>query len=204
MNTTPIVSDVTVKPLETPYTSIDESQSESLQQPRPDIPQLLQQQVHARQLPPGAALAHPGLPGLPGLGPPAGLPAVTSASAALIGLGLTPVSTATPGTATTVHSLSMLGKPDIHRGQPDDLKSSGGKSSVCTDSGVYTSTLSLCSRAVALFMHRLSHTYRLRLRSLQQAEFARLFRKCRFLSLLLYESSTPFVSFDFSFFPEDS
>ncbi|XP_032668456.1 protein groucho-like isoform X2 [Odontomachus brunneus] len=95
---------------------------------RPEIPQLLQQ-MHARQLPPGAAMAHPGLPGLPGLGPAAGLPVVTSASAALLGLGLTPVSTATPGTVTAAHSLSMLGKPDIHRGQPDDLKSSGGMSS---------------------------------------------------------------------------
>ncbi|XP_011136964.1 protein groucho isoform X2 [Harpegnathos saltator] len=98
-------------------------------QQRPEIPQLLQQ-IHTRQLPPGAAaMAHPGLPGLPGLGPAAGLPVVTSASAALLGLGLTPGSTASPGAASAVHSLSMLGKPDIHRGQPDDLKSSGGMSS---------------------------------------------------------------------------
>lgn len=75
-------------------------------------------------------MAHPGLPGLPGLGPTAGLPVATSTSAALLGLGLPPISTTAPGTVTAVHSLSMLGKPDIHRGQPDDLKSSGGKLSV--------------------------------------------------------------------------
>lgn len=95
-----------------------------LQQQRPEIPRLLQQ-MHAQQLPPGAALAHPGLPGLPGLGPAAGLPTPTSASAALLGLGLTPGATATPGTTATAHSLSMLGKPDIHRA--DDLKSNSGK-----------------------------------------------------------------------------
>lgn len=85
------------------------------------------QQMHAQQLPPGAALgAHAGLPGLPGLGPGAGLPVPTSASAALLGLGLTPGAASTPG-ATGAHPLSMLGKPDLHRGQPDDLKSNGGK-----------------------------------------------------------------------------
>ncbi|XP_026829496.1 protein groucho isoform X1 [Ooceraea biroi] len=99
------------------------------QQQRPDIPRLLQQ-MHAQQIPPGAAIAaHPGIPGLPGLGP-AGLPVPTSASAALLGLGLTPGATAAnPGATAVAHSLSMLGKPDIHRGQPDDLKSNGGLSS---------------------------------------------------------------------------
>lgn len=94
-----------------------------LQQQRQDIPRLLQQ-MHAQQIPPSIA-AHPGLPGLPGLGPAAGLPVPTSASAALLGLGLTP---GTPSATAAAHSLSMLGKPDIHRGQPDDLKSNGGKS----------------------------------------------------------------------------
>lgn len=74
-------------------------------------------------------MAHPGLSGLPGLGPTAGLPVPTSASAALLGLGLTPgAAAAAPGTTAAAHSLSMLVKPDIHRGQPDDLKSNGGKS----------------------------------------------------------------------------
>ncbi|XP_070163710.1 protein groucho-like isoform X3 [Polyergus mexicanus] len=99
-------------------------------QQRQDIPRLLQQ-MHAQQLPPAAAIAaHPGLPGLPGLGPPAGLSVPTSASAALLGLGLTPGAVATnPGATAAAHSLSMLGKPDMHRGQPDDLKSNGGLSS---------------------------------------------------------------------------
>ncbi|XP_076663831.1 protein groucho isoform X3 [Andrena cerasifolii] len=95
---------------------------------RTDIPRLLQQ-MHAQQLPPGAAIgAHPGLPGLPGLGPAGGLPVPTSASAALLGLGLTPGAGSAPG-ATAAHPLSMLGKPELHRGQPDDLKSNGGLSS---------------------------------------------------------------------------
>ncbi|XP_071565018.1 protein groucho-like isoform X3 [Temnothorax nylanderi] len=97
-------------------------------QQRPDIPRFLQQ-MHAQQIPPGAAMGHPGLPGLPGLGPAAGLPVPTSASAALLGLGLTGTPSAAPGTAAAAHSLSMLVKPDIHRGQPDDLKSNGGLSS---------------------------------------------------------------------------
>jgi len=74
-------------------------------------------------------MAHPGLPGLPGLGPAAGLPVPTSASAALLtGLGLTTGPPAAPGSTAAAHSLSMLVKPEIHRGQPDDLKSNGGKS----------------------------------------------------------------------------
>lgn len=83
--------------------------------------------MHAQQLPPGAAMGpHPGLPGLPGLGPAGGgLPVPTSASAALLGLGLTPGATTNPGT-TPAHPLSMLGKQELHRGQPDDLKSNGG------------------------------------------------------------------------------
>lgn len=96
-----------------------------LQQQRPDISRLLQQ-MHAQQLPPGTALgAHPGLPGLPGLGPAAGLPVPTSASAALLSLGLTPGAATAPGT-TAAHPLSMLSKPELHR-QPDDLKSNGGE-----------------------------------------------------------------------------
>lgn len=82
--------------------------------------------MHAQQLPPGAAIAHPGLSALPGLGPSGGLPVPTSASAALLSLGLTPGPTATPSQA-TVLPLAMLGKTDIHRVQPDDLKSNGGK-----------------------------------------------------------------------------
>lgn len=70
---------------------------------------------------------HPGIPGLPGLGPGAGIPVPTSASAALLGLGLPPGAAATPG-GTAAHPLSMLTKPDLHRGQPDDLKPNGGKS----------------------------------------------------------------------------
>ncbi|KYQ60267.1 Transducin-like enhancer protein 4 [Trachymyrmex zeteki] len=98
-------------------------------QQRPDIPRFLQQ-MHAQQIPPGATMAHPGLPGLPGLGPAAGLPVPTSASAALLtGLGLTTGPPTAPGTPATAHSLSMLVKPEIHRGQPDDLKSNGGLSS---------------------------------------------------------------------------
>ncbi|KYM92329.1 Transducin-like enhancer protein 4 [Atta colombica] len=66
-------------------------------QQRPDLPRLLQQ-MHAQQLPPGAAMGpHPGIPGLPGLGPGAGIPVPTSASAALLGLGLPPGAAATPG-----------------------------------------------------------------------------------------------------------
>ena len=98
-----------------------------LQQQRPDLPRILQQ-VHAQQLPPGAAMGpHPGIPGLPGLGPGAGLPVPTSASAALLGLGIPPGAAATAG-GTAAHPLSMLTKPDLHRGQPDDLKHNGGKS----------------------------------------------------------------------------
>jgi len=98
-----------------------------LQQQRPDLPRLLQQ-MHAQQLPPGAAMGpHPGIPGLPGLGPGAGIPVPTSASAALLGLGLPPGAAATPG-GTAAHPLSMLTKPDLHRGQSDDLKPNGGKS----------------------------------------------------------------------------
>lgn len=83
--------------------------------------------MHAQQLPPGAAIgAHPGLPGLPGLGPAGGLPVPTSASAALLGLGLAPGAASAPGT-TAAHPLSMLSKPELHRGQPDDLKSNGGE-----------------------------------------------------------------------------
>ena len=98
--------------------------SRFLQQQRPDLPRLLQQ-VHAQQLPPGTAMGpHPGIPALPGLGPGAGLPVPTSASAALLGLGIPPAAAA-GGTA--AHPLSMLTKPDLHRGQPDDLKHNGGK-----------------------------------------------------------------------------
>ncbi|KAG5310035.1 TLE3 protein, partial [Acromyrmex insinuator] len=94
-------------------------------QQRPDLPRLLQQ-MHAQQLPPGAAMGpHPGIPGLPGLGPGAGIPVPTSASAALLGLGLPPGAAATPG-GTAAHPLSMLTKPELHRGQPDDLKPNGG------------------------------------------------------------------------------
>ncbi|XP_019884188.1 protein groucho isoform X2 [Camponotus floridanus] len=94
-------------------------------QQRPDLPRLLQQ-MHAQQLPPGAAMGpHPGIPGLPGLGPGAGIPVPTSASAALLGLGLPPGAAATPG-GTAAHPLSMLTKPDLHRGQSDDLKPNGG------------------------------------------------------------------------------
>lgn len=89
-------------------------------------------------------MAHPGLPGLPGLGPATGLPVPTSASAALLGLGLTGAAAATPVTA-AAHSLSMLVKPEIHRGQPDDLKSNGGKSTVLSISLICCCTiLSLC------------------------------------------------------------
>lgn len=97
----------------------------NLQQQRPDLPRLLQQ-MHAQQMPPGGGMgAHPGIPGLPGLGPGGGLPVPTSASAALLGLGLPPGAGATPGPA-GAHPLSMLAKPDLHRGQPDDLKPNGG------------------------------------------------------------------------------
>lgn len=88
--------------------------------------------MHAQQLPPGAGMgAHPGLPALQGLGPAAGIPVPTSASAALLSLGLTPGVTTTPGTTAT-HPLSILGKPEHHRGQPDDLKSNGGTYSLWT------------------------------------------------------------------------
>lgn len=99
----------------------------SFQQQRPDIPRLLQQ-MQVQQLPPGAALGpHPGLPGLPTLGPAGGLPVPTSASAALLGLGLAPGAPPTPGSANS-HPLSMLSKPELHRNsQPDDVKSNGGK-----------------------------------------------------------------------------
>lgn len=90
------------------------------------MPRLLQQ-IHAQQLPPGAAMApHPGIPGLPGLGPGAGIPVPTSASAALLGLGISPGTATAPGGA-AAHPLSMLTKPDHHRGQPDDLKPNGGE-----------------------------------------------------------------------------
>lgn len=82
--------------------------------------------MHAQQMPPGTAMGpHPGLPGLPGLGPGAGLPVPTSASAALLSLGLPPGAAAAP--AGSAHPLNMLAKPELHRGQPDDLKSNGGK-----------------------------------------------------------------------------
>jgi len=81
------------------------------------------------------------------LGPAAGLPVPTSASAALLGLGLTPGAVAaTSGATAAAHSLSMLGKPDIHRGQPDDLKSNGGESSILY-SHIYLRYLS--SRVIA-------------------------------------------------------
>ena len=79
--------------------------------------------MHAQQLPPGATMGpHPGLPSLPGM--PPGISVPTSASAALLGLGMNPGAPATPGTPGG-HPLSMLGKSDFHR-QPDDLKSNGG------------------------------------------------------------------------------
>lgn len=83
--------------------------------------------MHAQQLPPGATPLgpHGALPSLPGL-PGASMPVPTSASAALLSLGLTPGSGSTPG-APGPHPLSMLTKPDLHRSQPDDLKSNGGK-----------------------------------------------------------------------------
>lgn len=82
--------------------------------------------MHAQQLPPGAGMApHPGIPGLPGLGPGGGLPVPTSASAALLGLGLPPGAGSNPGNAGS-HSLSMLAKPEHHRGQPEDIKPNGG------------------------------------------------------------------------------
>lgn len=92
-----------------------------LQQQRPDLPRLLQQ-MHAQQLPPGAGLGpHPGLPALPGLGP-GGMPP-TSASAALMGLGLPPGPGGAPGAS--AHPLSMLSKPELHGRAPDDLKPNG-------------------------------------------------------------------------------
>lgn len=82
--------------------------------------------MHAQQMPPGAAMGpHPGIPGLPSLGPGGGLQVPTSASAALLGLGLPPGGAAPGGAG--AHPLSMLTKPDLHRGQPDDLKPNGGK-----------------------------------------------------------------------------
>ncbi|XP_058808173.1 transducin-like enhancer protein 3-A isoform X1 [Phymastichus coffea] len=94
-------------------------------QQRPDLPRLLQQ-MHAQQLPPGATIGpHPGLPTLPGLGPGGGLQVPTSASAALLGLGLQPGAGAAPSGSS--HPLNMLAKPELHRGQPDDLKTNGGK-----------------------------------------------------------------------------
>ncbi|KAG5345116.1 TLE4 protein, partial [Acromyrmex charruanus] len=105
-------------------------------QQRPDLPRLLQQ-MHAQQLPPGAAMGpHPGIPGLPGLGPGAGIPVPTSASAALLGLGLPPGAAATPG-GTAAHPLSMLTKPELHRGQPDDLKPNGADRIFRADKGFY-------------------------------------------------------------------
>ncbi|KAJ8672620.1 hypothetical protein QAD02_003879 [Eretmocerus hayati] len=92
-------------------------------QQRPDLPRILQQ-MHAQQLPPGAAIGpHPGLPGLPGLGPGAGLPVPSSASAALLGLGLPPGAGAAP--AGSAHPLNMLAKPELHRSQSDDHKTNG-------------------------------------------------------------------------------
>ncbi|XP_014209105.1 protein groucho isoform X2 [Copidosoma floridanum] len=95
---------------------------------RPDIPGLLQQ-MRVQQLPPGAAMnPHASLPGLPPLGPSGGLQVPTSASAALLGLGL-PGAPPTPGSASS-HPLSMLSKPEMQRhSQPDDAKSNGGLSS---------------------------------------------------------------------------
>lgn len=82
--------------------------------------------MHAQQLPPGTGMGpHPGI-GIPGFGPGAGLSVPTSASAALLGLGIPTGASATPG-GTSAHPLSMLAKPDLHRGQPDDLKPNGGK-----------------------------------------------------------------------------
>ena len=81
--------------------------------------------MHAQQLPPGSGMGpHPGLPGLPGL-PGSGLPVPTSASAALLGLSLPPSASAAPGGS--AHPLNMLAKSELHRGQPDDLKSNGGE-----------------------------------------------------------------------------
>ncbi|KAJ8672602.1 hypothetical protein QAD02_003861, partial [Eretmocerus hayati] len=96
---------------------------------RPDMTRLLQQ-MQVQSLPPGAAIGpHPSLPGLPGLGPGAGLPVPGSASAALLGLGLPPGAPPTPGSAGS-HPMSVLGKPELHRNsQPDDVKSNGGLSS---------------------------------------------------------------------------
>ncbi|XP_014209097.1 protein groucho isoform X1 [Copidosoma floridanum] len=92
-------------------------------QQRPDLPRLLQQ-MHAQQLPPGAAMGpHPGPLGLPGLGPGAGMPVPTSASA-LLGLGLPPGAGAAPGGSG--HPLNMLAKPELHSRQSDDLKTNGG------------------------------------------------------------------------------
>jgi len=112
--------------------------------------------MHAQQIPPGATItAHPGIPAaLPGLGPTAGLPVPTSASAALLSLGLAPgATTANPAaTGATAHSLSMLGKPDIHRGQPDDLKSTSGKSmvaAICTRSMYLVASLLPFSRTLS-------------------------------------------------------
>lgn len=80
--------------------------------------------MHAQQMPPGAAMGpHPGMPSLPGLGP-GGLQVPTSASAALLGLGLPPGGSAPGGAG--AHPLSMLTKPDLHRGQSEDLKPNGG------------------------------------------------------------------------------
>lgn len=90
------------------------------------MPRLLQQ-MHAQQMPPGASMGpHPGLPGLPGLGPGGSLPVPTSASAALLGLGLPPGAGGAPA-GSSAHPLSMLAKPELHRNQSDDLKPNGGE-----------------------------------------------------------------------------
>lgn len=79
--------------------------------------------IFAQQMPPTAAIGpHPGLAGLPGLGP--GIPVPTSASAALLGLGIP--GGANPG-GNSAHPLSIMPKPDLHRGQNEDIKPNGGK-----------------------------------------------------------------------------
>ncbi|XP_043474636.1 protein groucho-like isoform X2 [Leptopilina heterotoma] len=86
-------------------------------QQRPEVPR-----IFAQQMPPTAAIGpHPGLAGLPGLGP--GIPVPTSASAALLGLGIP--GGANPG-GNSAHPLSIMPKPDLHRGQNEDIKPNGG------------------------------------------------------------------------------
>lgn len=81
--------------------------------------------IFAQQMPPAAAIGpHPGLAGLPGIGPGPGIPVPTSASAALLGLGIP--GGANPG-GNSAHPLSIMPKPDLHRGQNEDIKPNGGK-----------------------------------------------------------------------------